>query len=330
VLRTLPVEWSKYAGIGFSVLITGLIAAISSGYATYLASGSLLFAFILGTFWGVMIFNLDRYIVLSLTKYENIESKTTALTAQLVNIIPRLILAILISLVISRPLVMAIFRQPIQQQIYLSQRASIEDVIRKVAAKESEISSLEERSKFESNKINKLMEAYFTEVKGVPGPNSTGRPGLGPVAAQRRAAYELAEKEFLDNKAKIDEELVQKRAELAASINQQADLQRVLQTSQTNFAAQLNAFSDLAKNDHRVALINYFILLLIIFLETSPLLVKLLSPAGPYDAMLKHLSRDAKGDALLQTDRVNADLQQAISGSLDKSFLNPRREKSKP
>src|SRR3954468_22850777 len=59
---------TKYAAIGATVLSTAVLASLSGGYAMYKTFESTPKAVALGLLWGLIIFNLDRYIVSSLQR----------------------------------------------------------------------------------------------------------------------------------------------------------------------------------------------------------------------------------------------------------------------
>src|SRR3982751_395354 len=59
-------EHSKYVGIGAAVFLTAVLAAVSASYAFSTVFASRNWAIAFGVFWGAMIFNLDRYLVLSI------------------------------------------------------------------------------------------------------------------------------------------------------------------------------------------------------------------------------------------------------------------------
>ncbi|MGB1451087.1 MAG: DUF4407 domain-containing protein, partial [Marinirhabdus sp.] len=56
-------EKTKYAGIGATVFFTAVMAAIAGSYALYTVFDNLLPAVFFGVIWGLLIFNLDRFIV---------------------------------------------------------------------------------------------------------------------------------------------------------------------------------------------------------------------------------------------------------------------------
>src|SRR5690606_23800549 len=97
MLRRAPVETNKYAGIGGTIFFTGLLAALSGGYALWTVFREPWAAVLFGGVWGLMIFNLDRYIVSSMKNRERFGQELWMAT-------PRIILAVLIAVVISKPL----------------------------------------------------------------------------------------------------------------------------------------------------------------------------------------------------------------------------------
>ena len=97
VLDKCSSEKSKYFGIGATVFFTGVFAFLAGAYGMYMVFDSIPLALLFGVVWGLMIFNLDRYIVSSMRKEGNTQHEIkTAL--------PRIILAVLISIIIAKPL----------------------------------------------------------------------------------------------------------------------------------------------------------------------------------------------------------------------------------
>ncbi|MGC4023481.1 MAG: DUF4407 domain-containing protein [Cyclobacteriaceae bacterium] len=122
-LEQCPSEKSKYIGIGGTVFFTGLFAAMAAGYALYTVFDNYFISIALGLIWGIIIFNLDRFIVSSMRKEERV-------WRELLSALPRILLAIIISLVIAKPLELKIFSKEIEpelivmeQQTYAAQEA---------------------------------------------------------------------------------------------------------------------------------------------------------------------------------------------------------------
>lgn len=124
ILTQCPTEWNKYSGIGATIFFTGLLASISGGYALFTIfrdeANAMTYALIFGLTWGFVILNLDRFIVSSIRKEGNIQKELLQAT-------PRFILAIVISIVIAKPLEVRIFESRIEQQILEDKRSKLED-----------------------------------------------------------------------------------------------------------------------------------------------------------------------------------------------------------
>ena len=148
ILSKCSSEWNKYAGIGATIFFTGLLAALSGGYALfsifrgdYFAIG---YAIIFGIVWGLLLFNLDRFIVSSIRKENNIKK-------ELWHASPRFVLAIIISVVIAKPLEVKIFENRIEQQI-------LENKFEKLVEEKEKIQNLNELSKLENQITDKENE----------------------------------------------------------------------------------------------------------------------------------------------------------------------------
>lgn len=111
ILEACPSEHTKYVGIGATIFLTACLAVISGSFAIYTLIDNALVAFLFGLLWGAMIFNLDRYIVSSIRK----EGKTWN---EIGLAMPRLILAILISIVITKPIEVELFRNQINSELF--------------------------------------------------------------------------------------------------------------------------------------------------------------------------------------------------------------------
>lgn len=115
VLQKKPTEHTKYFCIGMAVFTTAIAAFLSGSYAIFQAFEgkpmALGVALGIGALWALMIFNLDRFIVQSMRAEASIGNKI--LTAA-----PRLILAILIGLSISKPLEIQFFEKEINEYLF--------------------------------------------------------------------------------------------------------------------------------------------------------------------------------------------------------------------
>ncbi|MBS1655300.1 MAG: DUF4407 domain-containing protein, partial [Bacteroidetes bacterium] len=98
LLKPLPSEHTKYAGLGGVILATFVLASLSAGYAMYSIFGNWVWAIVFALVWGLIIFNFDRFLVSTMRKYGVSKRK------QIWMAVPRFALAFLIGLTIARPL----------------------------------------------------------------------------------------------------------------------------------------------------------------------------------------------------------------------------------
>lgn len=113
ILLQCPTDWAKYAGQGGLILFTALMAMLSGGYAFLFIFNNTTLSILFGVFWGLLIFNLDRFIVN--TMYS--DGKYTISWGEIGAGLPRIIIAIFIGIVISTPLELKIFEDEINVTI---------------------------------------------------------------------------------------------------------------------------------------------------------------------------------------------------------------------
>ena len=110
ILDQCPTDRNKYIGISATVFFTGLLALFSGGYALYTVFESWAIALLFGLVWGLMIFNLDRYIVSSMKRRGSVFKDISVA-------FPRLVFAVLLAIVIAKPLELKIFEKEINAEL---------------------------------------------------------------------------------------------------------------------------------------------------------------------------------------------------------------------
>ena len=121
---------------------------------------------------------------------------------------------------------------------------------------------------------------------------TTGKEGYGPNA-KRKEELKKAKKEELDAYlAQMQPRLTELDKEIdVLSQNKQKELEATNPTEEgyTGFAARMQALNELSQNNKILGIASLFIMGVFISLEMAPVLVKLISPKGPYDYLLdKH------------------------------------------
>src|SRR5215468_6080163 len=142
ILRTwdCSTDHNTYAGIGATIVLTAVLASLSGGYALWTVFQSSPAAISFGLLWGILIFNLDRYIVMSLPKSRG---GFGAFCRQVATASPRLVLAVLIASVITVPLELKIFEREIIDQLERQHQRTLTDDIQRIEQQYSEIADLE-------------------------------------------------------------------------------------------------------------------------------------------------------------------------------------------
>ncbi|WP_372975665.1 DUF4407 domain-containing protein [Muriicola sp.] len=277
-----PGERNKYAGIGATVFFTAVMAFLAAGYALYTVFDNVYTALGFGLIWGLLIFNLDRFIVSAIKKRNSFKSEFLQAT-------PRILLAVIIAVVISKPLEMKIFEKEIDRvlleqkneftlanknQIAQQYTPVVEDLEQDIADLKAEVAAKEAET-------NALYDIYITEAEGTAG---TMLLGKGPVYKEKREKHDAALLELRELKADNAERI-------AAIENQIQELHTDYDTAVTDSQPIIDGFDGLMARIGALGELpwfpSFFIFLLFLAIETAPIVVKLLSPKGPYDFKLE-------------------------------------------
>lgn len=313
VLRQCPSDYAKYAGIGGTILFTALMATLSGGYAMYFVfhqepensrqivdaatemvqenDSGLWMAIAFGIFWGLLIFNLDRFIVN--TMYS--DGKHTISWAELKSGLPRIIMAIFLGLVISTPLEMKIFSDQINAQVLKDNGKRIEqgkDAYKELYDELDTLNSKKHEIEVEGKTLQQTLLKAQEDLKNEgEGKALSGKIGHGPIYDDKlrfvndcQAAYDRWE---ANNKSELER--------LTNEISRVKDDIRRLETQinkdavQNGFAVRYQAFKECTswQEDPSLALVSLMITLLFVIIETAPTFFKMMMEDGPYDRLLK-------------------------------------------
>ena len=301
-------ERNKYAGIGATVFFTAVMAFLASAYALYTVFDTIYAAIFFGLIWGLLIFNLDRFIVSTIKKRDSFSN-------ELIQATPRIILAVIIAVVISKPLEMKIFEKEINQvlleqkneltlankdQIALQYNPTIEKLNQDIAGLKNEITVKE-------TETNALYDTYITEAEGTAG---TMLLGKGPVYAEKREKHDAALAELQQLKEGNAQKIVAIETEIA-------DLNTAYAVSVKESQPIIDGFDGLMARINALGELpwfpSFFIFLLFLAIETSPIIAKLLAPKGEYDLKLEEeesvlktwvTQKVEERNMILATDRI--------------------------
>ena len=293
-------EQNKYVGIGATVFFTAIMATIAASYALFTVFDNYFIAGIFGIIWGLLIFNLDRFIVSTIKKRDNKWKEFAQAT-------PRIILAIIIAVVISKPLELKLFEKEINQvllteknQMTLDNKVQIaKQYTPEIKQTNEEIASLKNEIITKENETDALYETYISEAEGRKG---TLLIGKGPVYTEKRQKHDAALVELKDLKIANRNKIQLKEAHLASLVTSQKNQESKTQPIITNFdglMARINALGKLP------FIPSFFIFLLFLAIETSPILAKLIAPKGEYDYKLEDEESAIKNWVAQKVDQRN-------------------------
>lgn len=320
VLAQCPTEITKYSGIGATILFTALLACFSGGYALFTVFQSNWIAIPFGIVWALMIFNLDRVVVSGMRKQ-------SSFYRELLFASPRILLAVFLAVVISKPLELKLFEREIRAQIARTNNEDYSRTVKSVDSAYSALARLESQNQMLKNEIRAKQkeqdDAYQAWIQEKEGSAGSRIPGAGPVFHEKGlrlaevknqlAALESRNLKQIEGNQNEIERLKKERDKKigeATAARSRAD----------GLLAQLEALSQLSETSSGARLASWFITLLFITLETAPVAVKLmstLSPYRPYDQKLEDLEmqivESSDQQRALLRHRLDAAAQKEIS-----------------
>ncbi|MEP3838115.1 MAG: DUF4407 domain-containing protein [Algibacter sp.] len=311
-------EQNKYAGIGATVFFTAIMAFIAASYALYTVFDNPLTSIFFGLIWGLLIFNLDRYMVSTI-------KKSDSFFKEIIQASPRIVLALIIAIVISKPLELKIFEKEINQvlleqknQMTLANKTQLtKQFSPKITRLQNDIENLKNTVNAKEAEVNALYNTYIAEAEGTAGTKLLGK---GPVYKEKRDKHDalLSELQVLkaENKAKI----IALENDIA---NHKSNYDTLVENTQPIIDNFDGLMARLEAQGKLPWLPSFFIFLLFLAIETSPIMAKLLSPKGAYDLKLEDeetalktnvLQDKNQRDTLLKTDyainnRIYIDLE---------------------
>ncbi|SFI35057.1 DUF4407 domain-containing protein [Halpernia frigidisoli] len=296
----------KYFCMGGIVLATGVMASLSGGYAFYtifspktanvldkmqvaksateipIDTPTVIFSVIFGIIWGLMIYNIDRFIVTSTGKGDGTEAITLN---ELKSALPRLIMGCIIAISISKPVEIRMFKTEIDLEIQKEQEKEKTNLInlaeinfkKSISETEQNLGKIQSEIDEKEKSIIANKQILVTEITGK-------RPGYEPRAeAMKTIIGEL--------QAQVD--VLKKSPNFIKAENDKAELQEKKKKTIDDAgrkAASLDGLLIRLKKAHEVAgsTISIFITLLFLAIELTPIFFKMMLIKSPYDYLYEN------------------------------------------
>jgi hypothetical protein len=307
LLKDCPSEHTKYAGLGGVILATFVLAALSAGYAIYSVFNNPLWAIGFAFIWGLIIFNFDRFLVATMRKYGVSRRK------QIWMAVPRFALALLIGVTIARPLELKVFEKEIDVKIAENRHKKIllNDSLLQMENRGLLATAGQERDRLSIRKsaledtLHRLQQAYVQEADGTGG---SFHRGIDKLTRLKQEAYQSALRRSGPELQQLEGQLHYQDSIVTAANAGNEDKRRLYEmqvSSGAGFLEKNIALSDLSAQESSVFWANILISLLIILIETGPILSKLIMSTGPYDLALanKELQQMAAAEDEMRRDK---------------------------
>ena len=338
-VRTVP-DRARYSSMGAAVLLIAIAAAASLTVALSLVFPHHDWAVFLpvGLLWGAIVFNFDRWIVSSidygpLSADDAAHSRRWARTSKIVQFVVRFIMAALVGLVISEPIVLAVFSPEINQQLVAqhvadakAQTAQIEAAGgRQAAIFNQPVTAAKKDLAVATRKANAAHKIYLCELTAqchlAPG-QVTGVPGLGPQTSQDLVLWRQAQ--GAQNKAQraFDQISRQQAAKIAALNVQTKNLIATATTAvdaNNGLLARERALDTLTRQNPGFLLRRLLLWLALMFIDLVPVLLKTFSPPTLYEVLERgaavRAGRTTMAEAAADADHESA--KNAVTRELD-------------
>ncbi|MBX7227852.1 MAG: DUF4407 domain-containing protein [Chitinophagales bacterium] len=298
----------KYACLGGIVVATGVLAAIAGGYAFYTIfqpKGSaidssqihlqtLILSTFFGSIWGLIIFNIDRFIVTSTGKGDGTEAITLQ---EMKSALPRIIMGMIIALTISKPVEIRMFQSEINAELFSMQK-DVRDTLnnktnRKFRLLIDEIEKEDSKLKAEivdlKTQVEGMQQQYIDEARIIT---------VGPRALAVKAEMEKLEAKQKDVESKNSPRIKELSIKLEAL---RKDRNKEYKTNEDQ-ANALDGLLERIKLAHKLAgtWISLFITLLFMAIELTPIFFKLMLIKSPYDYLEQNIKELMKAEEGIQ------------------------------
>ena len=293
----------KYMCLGGIIVATGLMAGLAGGYAFYTIFSpkgegledvvdmpTVWQSAAFGLFWGMMIFNLDRFIVSSTGKGDGTEKITWS---EFTGSIPRLILGAIIAVTIATPIELRMFKSEID--VELDQRQMAEETLRRdqideeyaerIQEQRSAIVAMNARISEKQARANSIENQLLEEIRII-------RPG--PKARALEQQWNITKGELADLKVELNPMIDSAEAKIAS-------LEAEKQVEYDKVKAVANGLDGLLERisiSHEIApwYISVFVTLLFLAIELTPIFFKMMLVKSPYDFMKDNVEELIKAE----------------------------------
>ena len=339
-VQTVP-DRVRYTSMGAIVLLTATAATASLTVALSLVFTARDWPFYLpvGLLWGAIVLNFDRWIVSSidygpLTADAPVPSQRQQARSKAVHFTIRFIMAALVGLVISEPIVLAIFGPEISQQLAAQHVTDISQQTAQLNAASAKqlaiinqpVAADQKALRAAARKADKAHRIYLCELTaqchGLPPGLVTQVPGPGPQTTQDYQIWRADVR--LQNKAQQTASSAAAQARKQATALSQQTAAKITAAAKkidadNGLLARERALDTLSRQNSGFLLRRLLLWSALMFIDLAPVLLKTFSPDTVHDVLQRNaavrLVRNSRSDAAADSDHDSR--KQAITRDFD-------------
>jgi len=325
-VQTLP-DRARYCSMGAIVLLTAMAATASLTLALTLVfpHHGWFWNLPAGLLWGGVVLNFDRWIVSSidygpLAVTDVAPGPSQQRRSKTVLFAVRFTMAALVGLVISEPIVLAIFGPEITQQLNVQHASDLKARTAQIRAAEQQqlarlagaVTAARKNLAAATGKANQAHKIYLCELTAnchLPSGEVTGVPGLGPQTTQDFVLWRQALRRENVAQQAFNAALARQRTKTAtldaAAKTQIAQAAKVIDAN-NGLLARERALDTLTRENPGFFLRRLVVWLALMFFDLAPVLLKTFSPPTLYEVLQRgaavRAGRNAMADAAADSD----------------------------
>tara|TARA_B110000967_G_C18885107_1_gene563521 strand:+ start:1381 stop:2697 length:1317 start_codon:yes stop_codon:yes gene_type:complete len=304
-IETCPqAERQKYLKLGLTILIPTIFAFCSGLYAcsTVIIKSNepsiiqIIIVIALASIWAFAIYSIDIYLIITYKKLKE-KNKTRAFFQVFI----RLIISMILGVIISHPLVIKVLEDPIKIKLFEIKNAQLESLEVK-KNEEIELKVNAELAVFNANQTKldsikaSLSNEFIKEMQGNGSKTRTGKPnrGFGEIATAIEDLKNNAETERINylTTASKRKHYLQDTLQLRIEKKWDSLIVELKNKPFNDIYAKTKALAEIkkeekSKNESTTNIFYWAILIAFIILDTSAILLKLLTNVGPLDYMVE-------------------------------------------
>ncbi|MCH7667509.1 MAG: DUF4407 domain-containing protein [Acidobacteria bacterium] len=323
VLERVPKsEAIKQVGYGTLVLVPAVLALFAMSYALSTLTTNPAIYLGGGLVWSVIVFCFDRFIVSTFRK-----SKSTINDITSTVFLSRLVFAAFVGVLIAHPLVMLYFNDSIEERLAAEGRGKVALIEAGYAAKQQElegrVAGLKTEIRGRERERNEYQARLVDEIDGVISGRTTGIPGRGASAQEKKLQLLVAQTELEAARDRNLGEISALEAQIG-EIRLESAVDRAGFVQPTDYLARAGALESLASESPHVNSVRWFLIVFFVFVDTLPILFKGFTPRGPYDDQIQLAEFKSERSTQAERDSLDRVLYPHMVISRENRFVSDR------